>query len=229
MPNKHALALVAGFAFALPAYAVDFGVMETADTVIPGDFKFQAFPLAVRDGPRREVDTGINVGLGYGLSEHVDLEGQIGVYDDFNFFGADIEYSYREKVPLELSIGVGAHKIASDFGHPWGLDVTHIVSYTTASVPSLRLIGAIDASYEYSDADYAGAIGAQDERYWTVYAVPGLQYRFSERVDVIGEVGVGLNDDSYDYAALGLSFYFTRKPAPYPERAPALSPARPRS
>lgn len=215
------LALAAGLACALPARAVDFGVMETADTVIPGDFKFLAFPLAVRDGPRREVDTGINVGIGYGINEPLDVELQVGVYDDFNYFGADLEYAYRENRPLELSVGGGVHRVDSDFGHPYGFDITHIASYTTASIPSLRLIGALDAAYERTDAYYAQSIGAKDEAYWVAYAVPGLQFRVNERVDLIGEVGVGLNNDSNDYVALGLSFYFESNPVPYPTRAPS--------
>ena len=215
-------AAAACLACAAPAPAVDFGVMETADTVIPGDFKFLAFPMAVRDGPRREVDTGINVGLGYGISEPLDVEFQIGVYDDFNYFGLDLEYSYRENQPLELSVSGGVHKVESDFGYPYGFDLTHIASYTMASIPSLRLVGALDAAYERTDAYYAQSIGAEHEAYWVAYAVPGVQFQVNPRVDVIGEVGVGLNDDSYDYVALGLSFYFTPGPAPYPVRANAM-------
>ena len=211
-------AFAAGALCALPALAVDFGVMETADTVIPGDFKFLAFPLAVRDGPRREVDTGINVGLGYGINEPLDVEFQIGVYDDFNYFGLDLEYSYRENRPVELSIGGGVHKVESDFGYPYGFDLTHIVSYTFASIPWMRLIGSVDASYEITDAYYAQSIGAHARRYWTGYAVPGVQFQVNERVDVLGEVGVGLNDDSNDYVGVGMSFYFTTGPMPYPVR-----------
>lgn len=219
MTFKQAVALAGGFLCAPSAFAVDFGVMETADTVVTGDFKFLSFPLAVRDGPRREVDTGINVGIGYGLNEPLDAEFQIGVYDDFNYFGADLEYSYRENRPLELSISGGVHRVESDFGHPYGFDVTHIASYTLASMPSLRVIGALDGSYERTDAYYAASIGAQDTAYWTVYAVPGLQFRVNERVDLIGEAGIGLNGDSNDYVALGLSFYFASKPLPYPTQA----------
>lgn len=210
MTFKQALALAAACLCAAPAAAIDFGVMETADVVRRGDFKFIAFPLAVRDGPRREHDSGVNVGLGYGLGAGLDAELQVGVYDDFTFFGADLEWSYRADRPLELSIGGGAHKVDSDFGHPWGVDVAHIVSYTPAAIPALRLIGSLDAAFEYTDPVYAAAIGAEHEDYWAVYAVPGVQYRFTRDVDLIGEVGVGLNDDSYDYVAAGISFYFGR-------------------
>jgi opacity protein-like surface antigen len=227
MTPKQAVALTAGIACAAPAAAVDFGVMETADVVRRGDFKFISFPLAVRDGPRREHDSGVNVGLGYGIGAGLDAELQVGVYDDFTFFGADLEWSYRAGTPLELSIGGGGHKIDSDFGHPWGLDLTHIASYTPAALPDLRLIGSLDASYEFTDDAYAASLFAADPEYWTVYAVPGLQYRFTQDVDVIGEVGVGLNDDSYDYLGVGISFYFGREPRPngrYAARAEGREP-----
>jgi hypothetical protein len=201
-------ALMAGAFIVSPAFAVDFGVMETADVVEPGDFKFIAFPLTVRDGPRREHDAGVNVGLGYGLGRNLDVEGQIGVYDDITFFGADLEWTYRADRPLELSIGGGAHAADSDFGNPWGLDVTHIASYTLPAIPRMRLIGAIDAAYERADSEFAAAVGANYAHYWVAYAVPAVQYRITELVDVIAEVGVGLNSDSNDYIAAGISYYF---------------------
>jgi len=37
--------------------------------------------------------------------------------------------------------------------------------------------------------------------------VPGIEFRLSETVDLVGEVGIGLNDDSFTYAGLGLAFY----------------------
>jgi hypothetical protein len=230
MNTKTVLAFACGALCASPALAVDFGVMETADVVEPGDLKFIAFPLAVRDGPRREHDTGVNVGLGYGLGANLDLEGQIGVYDDTTFFGADLEYTYRADRPLELSIGGGAHGVDSDFGNPWGFDLTHIASYTLPGAPRLRLIGALDAAWERADAAYAAAIGAGDRDYWVAYAVPGVQYRFTEQVDVVGEVGVGLNDESNDYVAAGISFYFGQRDDAYAAssagRAPNSSASR---
>ena len=229
MSNRSALALASGLLCTLPAGAVDFGVMETADVVEPGDFKFIAFPLAVRDGPRREHDTGINVGLGYGLGGNLDAEAQIGVYDDVTFFGADLEYTYRAGRPLELSIGGGGHAVDSDFGNPWGLDLTHILSYTPAPAPALRLIGAVDLAYELGDADHASAIGARGEEYWIAYAVPGLQYRFTDQVDVVGEIGVGLNGDSDDYAAAGISYYFGRRGGGYAARSTGRAPNSPAS
>jgi hypothetical protein len=225
MSTRIVLAFACAVLCASPAaLAVDFGVMETADVVEPGDFKFIAFPLAVRDGPRREHDTGVNVGLGYGLGANLDVEGQVGVYDDITYFGADLEYTYRADRPLELSLGGGAHGVDSDFGNPWGLDLTHIASYTPPGAPRLRLIGALDAAWERADSAYAAAIGASDRDYWVAYAVPGVQYRFTEQVDVVGEVGVGLNGESNDYVAAGISFYFGERGNGYAARSAGRAP-----
>jgi hypothetical protein len=38
--------------------------------------------------------------------------------------------------------------------------------------------------------------------------VPGIEVRLSDAIDLVGEVGIGLNDDSFTYAGIGLAFYF---------------------
>ncbi|MGH8482022.1 MAG: hypothetical protein ACRES8_06145 [Nevskiaceae bacterium] len=212
MSWKNALALAAGISCVPSAWAVDFGVMEAADVVEPGDFKFIAFPLAVRDSPRREQNSGVVLGGGYGFGRDLDGELQVAVYDDFTFYGADLEYTYRAERALELSISGGAHLADTDFGDPWGLDLTHVASYALPALPALRLNGALDLAYERADAAYASALGLEDQRYWTAHAVPGVQYRVTRDVDVIGEVGVGLNGESDDYIAAGLSYYFRAGP-----------------
>jgi len=207
---KPSLALMAGIACAGPAMAVDFGVMETADVVTPGEFKVIAFPLAVRDSPQRAQDSGVALGAGYGLFRDVDIEFQVGAYDNITYFGADAEYTYGTFHALELSVGGGAHYARSDFGDPWGMDLTHIASYTVPSRPRVRLTGALDLAYEVAGERFATAVAASGDRYWTAYAVPGVQYRVTRNVDLIGEFGFGLNGDSDEYAAAGVSYYFRR-------------------
>lgn len=224
MSIRKTIAVAACVLCAGPALAVDFGVMETADVIEPGDFKFIAFPLAVNNGPRREQDSGVTVGLGYGLSRRVDVELQVGTYDDFTFYGGDLEYTYRPGRPLELSVGGGAHYARTDFGDPWGLDFTHIASYTLERFPSWRLNGGLDFGYEVTDAQFAAAIGADDQRHWTAYAVPGVQFRASDNVDIVGEVGVGLNGESDDYLAAGVSYYFGRRDDSYAAPSAARGP-----
>ena len=207
---KKPLALIAGVVCSSPAAAVDFGVMETADVVTPGEFKVIAFPLAVRDSPRREQDAGFTFGAGYGLLRDVDVELQLSAYDHITYVGADTEYTYGTFHAADLSIGGGAHYAESDFGHPWGVDLTHIASYAVPAVPRVKFTAALDLAYEVASERFAAAIAASGERYWTAYAVPGVQVRITRNFDLIGEVGFGLNGDSDEYAAVGLSYYFRR-------------------
>ena len=37
--------------------------------------------------------------------------------------------------------------------------------------------------------------------------MPGIEYRLSDTADLVGEVGIGLNDDSFTYAGVGVAFY----------------------
>ena len=43
-----------------------------------------------------------------------------------------------------------------------------------------------------------------------VHVVPGIEYRISDDVDFLAEVGIALNDDSRSYASVGLAFYLLR-------------------
>ncbi len=40
-----------------------------------------------------------------------------------------------------------------------------------------------------------------------LHLVPGIEYRLSDSVDLVGEVGIALNDDSSTYAGVGIAFY----------------------
>lgn len=206
---RKTLLFAACVACAGPALAVDFGVMETADAVYPGQFKFMAFPIGVRQPARREQESGLAMGVGYGLLDRVDLEVQGAVYDNISYFGSDVEYTWLEGHPWEASLSGGAHYARSDFGDPWGLDLTQIVTYALPVHAPLRLNAALDLGYEEAGPRYARALDV-DQRYWTAYVTPGLQYRFSQNLDMIGEVGVGMNAASSDYVAVGLSYYFAR-------------------
>jgi hypothetical protein len=37
--------------------------------------------------------------------------------------------------------------------------------------------------------------------------VPGIEYRVSDAADLVGEIGIGLNDNSFTYAGIGVAFY----------------------
>lgn len=196
------------------AGAVDFGVMETADPIVPGHWKAIAYPLVKRAYPSQEQRTGVNVGVGRGLTPWLDAELQVASYDDESLLGGDLEFILRDGDHLDLSVAGELHFGNTDFGELYGYRGTAIASYTLPRT-WLTLNGALDFGIDHYDFNRSGEqkFGTRSEE---VHVVPGLQYRVSERVDVIGEVGVGFTRDARDYAALGFSIYFTHRPPPTP-------------
>lgn len=194
------------------AGAVDFGVMETADPIVTGDWKAIAYPLIVRAYPSQEQRDGVNVGIGYGASPWWDVELQFANYDDESLVGTDVEFILRNGDDFDVSVGAAVHAGETDFGDLWGYGGTAIASYTFPGT-WLTLNGALDFTIDEYRFNRSGRqrFGTRSEE---LHVVPGLQYRFSRRVDVIGEVGVGITDDARDYAALGFSIYFARDATP---------------
>ncbi len=199
------------------AGAAEFAMMETADHVADGTFKLSGFPVMVdRDGARDDV--GLAVGIGYGLPpqrldvpRNLDVEAQLASYDDGTFIGADLEWTAWREGRLAFSLGGGLHGADLDAGgRATGVDGTAIMSYRP--LPRLELSAAFDAAYD----DVNGRDGAVDPgsrfptdgHYETYYAVPGASYQLTRNIDLFGEVGLGLNGDSDDYVAAGLSWYF---------------------
>lgn len=206
---RPALALIG--ALCAPAFAADFGVMETAEPIEPQRFKLGGHPI-VTDAAHGPVEDGFAVGVGYGLPYGLDVEGQIARYEDATYFGSDLEWSPWRNHVLQFSFGGGVHTIdLPDGGVANGLDSTGIITFMPA--PRLDVSIALDLTFEDVDVEAEGAGTpdgryATDNTYETVYAVPGVEYQLSHNLDVLGEVGVGLNGASDDYFSAGLSWYF---------------------
>jgi len=47
-----------------------------------------------------------------------------------------------------------------------------------------------------------------DGQYETYYAVPGVGYHLTHNLDLLAEVGVGLNGESDNYVSGGMSWFF---------------------
>ncbi len=204
------LGALAALALCGSASAADFAVMETAEPIEPKTFKLAGGPLVV---DRRDDTAGaLAIGLGYGLAHDLDVEGQLAVYEDATWFGADLEWSAWSGRNMRFSIGGGVH--GGDLEHDGtaaGLGATAIFSFTP--MQRLDVSAALDASYD--DVNVRGVPAepiagrfTEDGQYETYHFAPGLEYQLTRQLDVLGEVGVALNGDADNYLSAGLSWYF---------------------
>lgn len=210
MKLRKSLLCAAALACTAPAFALDFGVMESADPIEPRAFKFHAYPLALRDDHRAlyEEGAGITLGGGYGFAPGFDVEVLVASYPDTTLVGSDVEWTFLDQSQLDLSLAAGAHFGNHDLGDQRGVDLTGLASYTFLRQPALTANAAIDVAFDEIDLDRRYAGRGIDDRYATSYFVPGLQWRATRDLDLIGEVGIGLDADASDYAGFGLSYYF---------------------
>lgn len=190
--------------------AVDFGVMESAESIEPRTFKLSGFPMLVDRS--RHGDDAFALALGYGLPNDTDVELQVAYIDRATLFGADLEWNAWSAERRRFSIAGGLHYADLEQGaRAAGVDVTAIFTY--ALIERLDVNAAVDAAVDDVDVREAGAAPSdlhftEDGRYDTYYFVPGVEYQLTRKVDLLAEVGVGLNGDSDNYVSAGASWYF---------------------
>jgi opacity protein-like surface antigen len=186
------------FSFLLPAalHAQDFAVMESAETIDRGNFKFKVNPLNVfgRDGG--EDEPGVVWMVGYGVTNYFDLEGGVALYDGVTIFGGTAEV-WLVRNPLNVSAIGGLHFHRGDnTADITGVDFTLLASKHLT--PRFELYGALDTAFESFD---------NNGSFRTVHFVPGVEVKLGEDVDFVAEVGLAVNDDARHYISGGLAFY----------------------
>ena len=206
------VAALAGLALCGSASAADFAMMETAERITEGTFKLSGFPVVIdRGNADDDAETGFAVGLGYGLPYDLDIEGQVAAYEDGTYAGADLEWNAWRGNRMAFSISGGLHGADLEkSGSAVGVDGTLIVSYNP--IERLALSAALDAAYDdVNDRDASAPADARfptNGQYETYYAVPGISYLLTRNIDLLAEVGVGLNGDADNYVSAGASWYF---------------------
>lgn len=178
-------------------YAQDDGVLNSAETINRGNFKLAAFPILIFGEGNRDNTFGIGLRGGYGFTDNFDVEGKVTFYDDVTFIGADAE-AWLVRGPIDFSVGGGFHFAQADASPDFkGLDLTALFSGHLA--PRLELYGALDTAFNWynnSGGDFK-----------TIHIVPGIEYAISDNLDLLVEVGLGVNDTASHYLAGGLAFY----------------------
>lgn len=192
----------------LPAAAQNFGVLQSAETMDSGIYKLMVAPIVTLDKDGAGGEFGVAARGGYGFTDRFDAEAKLGFFENSTYIGADGEFwilKGKEKdAGLDFSLTGGVHWA---FGKKhnldtMGIDITPLLSGHVTS--NLELCGALDVSFEKIKDAPAGA----DDTYTKVHVVPGIEYHLNDSTDLVGEVGIGLNDNSYTYVGAGIAFYF---------------------
>lgn len=181
------------------ARAQEFGVVESAETIDRGTFKLRVNPMFVFGKNDADDDAGVAAHLGYGFTDRFDAEVGLALYDGMRFFGVDGEYWLVQDPGLDLSVIGGVHFATGDrIADQRSFDLTFLGS---------RSIGERTEFYTGLDFGFK-KLSDVDFSYKTIHLVPGIEYRIQEDLDFVGEVGIGLNDDSWHYVSGGLAIYF---------------------
>jgi len=182
---------------AATASAQDFGIMESAETINQGNFKLRANPMFLF-GKGFDSDIGVAAMLGYGFTPRFDLEGGVAIYDGVTFFGANGEYWVVKHAPIDFSIAFGLHRRVGDGTADFnGIDLTFLPGGHVS--PKLEVYAGLDLAFE--------GLGVPGD-FRTVHLVPGLEYKVNDSIDLLAELGLGLNDSSRHYFSGGVAIYF---------------------
>ena len=179
------------------AHAQNF-LMNSAETINQGNFKIAAFPTVLLGEDDVDNEFGLASRLGYGFTDSFDVEAKLAFFDGLKIYGADAEL-WLVKGTTDVSVSLGAHKadFEGDFDST-AIDAALLVSHGIAR--RLELYGGLSVSRESID-------DVDDSSFTRLYLVPGIEYKLGEDLDLVAEVGLGINDDSPNYVSAGLAFY----------------------
>ena len=193
---------------ALPAAAQYVGILQSAETMDRGTFKLMAAPIMVFGKNGADDEFGGAFRGGYAFTDRFDVEAKLGFFENSTVVGADAEFwllsGEEEDAGLDISLTGGLHWIIgnNDRYDIIGLEITPQLSgHVTENV---ELCAALDVSFE----SIKDAPEGFDDSFTRLHLVPGIEYTLSDTIDLEGEIGIGLNDDSYHYAGIGIVFYF---------------------
>jgi hypothetical protein len=200
--HLRSVVLVLALAISAPAFAhaQDFGVMESAETIDRGNFKFKVNPV-VLFGKDRDEELGVSFLMGYGFTNNFDLEGGVAVYDGIRIFGGNAEVWLIRNPPLDFSVSGGVHvRRGEQTVDMTGIDLTFLASKHVG--PRVELYGALDLAFEEITEN------GIDHSFKTIHFVPGMEVKLGEDLDFVAELGLALNDEARHYFSGGLAYYF---------------------
>ena len=175
--------------------------MNSAETINQGNIKLALFPTVLFGKNGSDSVWGLAGRLGYGLTPRLDIEVKGAIFKDLNYFGLDVEYWLIKGRNINVSAAVGGHMTDSKGGaDSSGFDLGLLAS--TSPVRNLEIYGGLKLAFD--------SVKNSDQNHTLAHLVPGIEYRLSDDLDFLAEIGIGLNDSSRSYASVGLALYLLR-------------------
>jgi hypothetical protein len=175
-------------------------LMNSAETINQGNLKLGIFPTMLFSKGGSDSLWGVAARFGYGLTKNIDIEAKAAFFKGLKYFGADIEYWFLKGESFNASAALGAHM--TDYkggGDSKGIDAALLAS--TRPAKNLEVYGGLMLAFDSIK---------NGNNYTLAHLVPGIEYRLSEDLDFLAEVGIALNDNSRSYGSVGLAYYFLR-------------------
>jgi hypothetical protein len=184
---------------AVPARAQNFQT-GSASTIPAGHLRLTASPAWMfgRDGaPDR---TGGAFRLGYGMSDSFDVEAKTAFFDGVTLVGGEGQLRVFSRGDTSFSLSAGGHRaLVSHALDSTALDLAAQLSARLGQ--RLEIYGGAVFSWELLH-DPAGP----DTDFTRIHLVPGARFGVAEKLDLLVEAGVGLNDNSPHYVTAGLAW-----------------------
>ena len=202
MSKKFVIILIAAIFLAAAAQVSAQSVlMNSAETINQGNLKLAIFPTVLFGKNGSDSVWGVAGRFGYGLTPSIDIEAKAAHFKGLNYYGADIEWWFLRGHNFNGSVALGGHMTNYDGGDDSnGIDTSILFSHRP--VRNLEIYGGLMLAFE--------SIKNSDVNFTLMHFVPGLEYRISNDLDFLAEVGIALNSNSRSYASVGLALYLLR-------------------
>ena len=190
------LAATIFLAVAVPVSAQQV-LMNSAETINKGNLKLAVFPTVLFGKNGGDSVWGVAGRFGYGLTSSLDIEAKAAFFKGLKYFGADVEYWFVKGGNFNVSAALGGH--ITDYkgaGDSKGIDAALLAS--TKPAKNLEIYGGLMLAFDSVK---------NGDNYTLAHIVPGIEYRISDDLDFLAEVGIALNDNSRSYASVGLAYY----------------------
>ncbi|MDD8025705.1 MAG: hypothetical protein PHI34_04270 [Acidobacteriota bacterium] len=176
-------------------------VMNSAETINPGNVKLAFFPTVLfgKNGSDRLWGAAGRVGIG--ITSRFDVEAKAAIFKGLKYLGADAELWFIHGKNFNGSAALGVHMTNLQPGEDSrGFDTTLLFSHRP--VQRLEIYGGFKFAYDW--------VNNSDRRLAMMHLVPGLEFRVTDDIDFLAEFGIGLNDNARHYASVGLALYLFR-------------------